>query len=241
MLNIEGLSKRFPRNNFLFRKTSYVDALNNISFQIKEGDFVGVIGRNGSGKSTLLRTIYGSIQHTEGSILLNGCERDITKSSSYFSNNDRSFFWRLTTKDNLNYFNTLHQEDKNVDDLRYMRKVLKIEELENVVFSNLSAGQKKRVALFRGLCKSPKILFFDEFTESLDLNYQIIFQEIVAEELNKKNDKIIFWASHSLDEISKLCNKVIVLDKGKNVYFNENFTGSYEEREIIKNHLVNDE
>ena len=79
MLNIEGLSKRFPRNNFLFRKTSYVDALNNISFQINEGDFVGVIGRNGSGKSTLLQLISNLMTPSDGKIIYSLDDIEIDK------------------------------------------------------------------------------------------------------------------------------------------------------------------
>ncbi len=244
MLIVEGISKTYARKKSLFndKDTEKYYALNNISFELNKGDCIGILGANGSGKSTLLKALFGSIYYEKGIISFKNKKvkknEGLKNESSLFHNNDRSFFWRLTVKQNLEYFRNLQNKESNKVIFDNASSILDIEDLLNRQFMSLSSGQRKKVALFRGLARDPEILFFDEFTESLDLENQIKFESLIKEKIIKECSKTVLWVTHSLDEVRNLCNKVIILRNGEIDFENYEFDGSDEEMKELKNKLL---
>lgn len=240
MLIVEDINKSFSKNITFFNKESNMrKIIDGISFRLDKGDRLGVIGHNGSGKSTLIKLLFGSITPDSGYVSWGGSkisEEDGLKDiSSLFNNNDRSFFWRLPVKENLQYFSSITTNKIiNNSDLESL-DFFNLDKILNTPFMFLSSGQKKIVALYRGMLKNPEILFFDEFTDSLDINNQIRFKNYVKNTLSIKKKKTIIWVSHSINEILDICNKILVLEDGKVKYI---FNSAKVTREDIEKQLT---
>ncbi len=242
MLKVEGISKTYEAQSpfFFNKKNKTFNCLSDISFELERGDCLGILGANESGKTTLLKILFGSIFPSEGQISYNNQlvspDAGLKSHSSLFHNNDRSFFWRLTVRENLRYFNSFEEEEKSKIWLKDF-PLLDIDSLLDIKFMYLSAGQRKKVALYRGLLKNPNILFFDEFTESLDLKNQMNF-ELLVKHLRANMNKTVVWVTHSLEEIKNICNKVIILSEGKIELIDNNFFNDVEKVDALKNKLL---
>ena len=222
MIELVKVNKSFINFNPLgFKKTIETRILKDVNFKIEEEDIVGIIGKNGAGKSTLLKLLFGSLKADSGEIKLDGSAENYFEASKKFSlinNNDRSFFWRLSLKQNLDYFQSI-SFNTNDEIINLLLEDLSIQSFLDKPFYALSSGEKKKALLYRGLLKDPKVLFFDEFTQSLDLpsKRQIIH---FIKKLNKDFQKTIFWVTHDLSEINDLCNKLL-LARNKGVSFHD--------------------
>ena len=227
MIELVNVNKSFINFSPLsFKKSKNIKILQNVSLKISEKDVVGIIGKNGSGKSTLLKILFGSLKADSGKIKLNGCEEDYlteSKNFSLISSNERSFFWRLSLRQNLDYFQSITSKT-NKEIIKLLLEDLSVEKFLDKPFYALSSGEKKKALLYRGLLKDPKIIFFDEFTQSLDLpsKKQIIY---FIKKINRDFGKTIFWVTHDLSEINNLCNKLIITKK-------ENITDYKVEKEL---------
>ena len=215
MIQLKNINKSFASYSLFFsKKDKAYKVLSDVNIEIKNNEIFGIIGKNGIGKSTLLKIIFGSITPDSGEILFNGCEKKFLSNQKKFSlinNNDRSFFWRLTVEENLKYFSSLFEDSDN-EILDRVRGDLLIEDLMKKNFYSLSAGQKKKIMLYRGLLKNPEVLFFDEFTQSLDLPSKAEVERIILD-LKHNYKKTIIWITHDMNEIFDLCNRMAVMEK----------------------------
>lgn len=193
-------------------------AVNNISFTINEGEIVGLLGPNGAGKSTTMNMLTGFIEQTEGEIIIDGYNmlkkpKKAKKEIGYMPEGV-PLYTDLTVKEFIMYM----AEIKNVNRKTKKEKVEKIieqtglKEVENKLTKNLSRGYKQRVSMAGALVGEPKILILDEPTVGLDPK-QITEIRNLIKELGKTHTVII--SSHILSEISQICNKVIIINKGK--------------------------
>ena len=205
MLELVGVSKSFYNFNPLkLGNNDTVEILKNINFKIFAQDIVGIIGKNGSGKSTLLKLLFGALQPESGEIKLNGSEelyREELKKFSLINSNERSFFWRLSLRQNLNYFESISKKH-NREIIELLLEDLSITNFLDKPFYALSSGEKKKALLYRGLLKDPKIIFFDLPSKNQISDF--------IQKLNKDFNKTIFWVTHDLSEVQKLCNKVLI-------------------------------
>jgi ABC-2 type transport system ATP-binding protein len=214
MYTIKNLSKYFYDESWWsFLKNRKKIALNNINLDFNQGDSIGVIGKNGSGKSTLLKIIGNILLADKASTSF-----DINKAhTSYISGNERAFFWRLTVKENLEFFSKMYGLKKEFAEAQIMKIAddFNFTEFLDIKFASLSSGFKKKISIARALLKNPDIFLFDEITNSLDFSSKNKIKDLFT--LLKKNQskKILFWASHDTSEILDLCNKVIILEKGE--------------------------
>ena len=234
MYTINNLSKYFYDQSWRsFFKNNKTVALNNLNFDFNDGDSIGVIGKNGSGKSTLLKIIGNILLADEASFSF-----DTNKSNtSYISGNERSFFWRLSVRENLEFFSSMYGISKEVADAQILKIAndLNFDEFLDIKFVSLSSGYKKKISFARALLKNPDIFLFDEITNSLDFSSKNKIKELLTFFKNNQSKKILFWASHDTSEIIDLCNKVIILEKGtvaRVIYkgeddFNEKFFNQY--------------
>jgi energy-coupling factor transport system ATP-binding protein len=200
-------------------------AIDNISIEIKQGEFVALIGHTGSGKSTLIQHINGLLKPTSGTIIID--ELDITvkkakltdirkKVGLVFQYPEYQLFEETIEKDiafgphNLG----LDNDEINKRVQRAMKIVgLDYEEYKDKSPFEISGGQKRRVAIAGVVAMEPKILILDEPTAGLDpKGRDDILNKIV--ELYKQNDMTIILVSHSMEDVAKVANRIIVMDEG---------------------------
>jgi len=192
---------------------SGIKALDDISFGIAEGDFLGIIGPNGAGKSTLFHCMLGLRTQYDGTIKFFG--QDIRDSRKYLSQVgfvpqkpvvDRNF--PATIREVLSMSQN-SSDPKKVDEA--LQKVW-MHELADRRIGDLSVGQQQRVFIAKALVNSPKILVLDEPVTGIDQYNQDLFFQIL-DELNTKEKISIIWSSHDLDAVERLANKVACLNK----------------------------
>ena len=200
------------------KKYGSFTAVNNISFKIEEGEIIGLLGPNGAGKSTTMNMITGYIEPTEGEIKVEGY--DISKKPKKakaqigYMPEGVPLYSDLTVKEFVTYMAEL----KKVDRKTRKEKVEKIieqtglKDVEKKLTRNLSRGYKQRVSMAGALVGEPKILILDEPTVGLDPK-QITEIRALIKELGKTHTIIL--SSHILSEVSQICNKVIIINKGK--------------------------
>ena len=192
---------------------SGIKALDDISFGIAKGDFLGIIGPNGAGKSTLFRCMLGLHTQYDGTIKF--FDQDIRDSKKYLSQVgyvpqkpvvDRNF--PATIREVLSMSQNSN-DPKKVDEA--LQKVW-MHELADRRIGDLSVGQQQRVFIAKALVNSPKILVLDEPVTGIDMYNQNLFFQILGE-LNTKEKISIIWASHDLDAVERLASKVACLNK----------------------------
>ena len=192
---------------------SGIKALDNLSFGIDEGDFLGIIGPNGAGKSTLFKCMLGLQTQYDGTIKVFG--NDIRDSNKYLLQIgyvpqkpvvDRNF--PATIREVLSMSQN-SSDPKKVEEA--LQKVW-MHELADRRIGDLSVGQQQRVFIAKALVNSPKILVLDEPVTGIDQYNQDLFFQILGE-LNKKEKISIIWSSHDLDAVERLANKVACLNR----------------------------
>ena len=197
-------------------------ALSSVSIEIQEGDRIAVMGPNGAGKTTLLKLIGGLITPTQGDIVVNGFSTvdhsaAARKSVGFVLNEERSFFWRLTGAQNLEFFGAL--DNLGGTDLRNriqeLISLVGLEEAAERVVEGYSSGMKQRLALARGLITEPRVLILDEPTRALDPIASDEMIDLILSRIYSGSRKTLLIATHRMDEALKLCNKVLVIDKGR--------------------------
>ena len=213
MISVNNISKSYK--GIFVNKNNVFNILKDVSFKIDEGDVIGLVGHNGSGKTTLLKILFNLIKEDSGEILLNNnnnYQKFIKKNASLVNNNDRSFFWRLSVEQNINFFNSLLEYPSSKLDIQKKIDFLDINHLMKKRFGYLSSGEKTKVLLLRGLIKNPKLIFFDEIMNSLDIESKKMIMHYIKK-INLDGITIV-WVTHSLDEIDTICNRFIIMKDG---------------------------
>lgn len=221
-IEIDQLSKQFAyqRGWRLWRSGKPLVAVKNVSFQVREGELFGLLGPNGAGKTTLVKMLCTLVSPTSGTMRVAGfaaeSEQAIRREVGLVVNRPRSFYWRLSARQNLRFFASLHnlsgsaaaqRVSEVLDDVGLLDKA-------DVPFSSLSSGMMQRVAIARGLLHRPKILFLDEPSRSLDpVNTDRLHDLILR--LMANHGMTTFLITHDLYEAEKLCQRIAVMDKGE--------------------------
>jgi len=188
-------------------------ALEDVSFGIAEGDFLGIIGPNGAGKSTLFRCMLGLHTQYDGTIKF--FDQDIRDSKRYLS--QIGFVPQKPVVDR-NFPATIREivsMSQNSNDSKKVEEALQkvwMHELADRRIGDLSVGQQQRVFIAMALVNSPKILVLDEPVTGIDVYNQDLFFQILGE-LNTREKISIIWSSHDLDAVERLANKVACLNK----------------------------
>ena len=208
MIQVENVTKRYGS----------FTAVNNISFEIDEGEIVGFLGPNGAGKSTTMNMITGFIEPTEGKIIVDGY--DISKKSKKakkqigYMPEGVPLYSDLTVKEFVTYMAELKGCERNTKKEK-VQKVIEqtgLIDVQNKLTKNLSRGYKQRVSMAGALVGDPKVIILDEPTVGLDPK-QVTEIRSLIKELGKNHTVIL--SSHILSEVSQICNRVIIINKGK--------------------------
>ena len=215
MISVNSISKQYK--SFSGKRKVFSNVLEDVFFEINKNDVIGLVGHNGSGKTTLLKILFNLIKEDKGEVLLNEGTGDykkfIKEKASLINKNERSFFWRLSVKENINFFNSLLENPGSKIEIQEKINFLEIDKLMNKKFGSLSSGEKTKVLILRGLLKNPKLIFFDEIMNSLDIESKKMIIHYVKK-INLEGTTII-WVTHSLDEIDALCNRFIIMKNGR--------------------------
>jgi ABC-2 type transport system ATP-binding protein len=221
------------------KKYGNFTAVDNISFHIKEGEIVGLLGPNGAGKSTTMNMITGFIEATEGEIIVAGYDilkkPKLAKMQIGYMPEGVPLYQDLTVKEFVNYMADLKMVKKQEKKAR-VEEVIKqtnLEDVKNKLIKNLSRGYRQRVSMAGALVSNPKILILDEPTVGLDPR-QITQIRNLIKELGKTHTIIL--SSHILSEVSQICEKVIIINKGKIVAIDtpNNLENKTDNESIIK-------
>jgi ABC-2 type transport system ATP-binding protein len=222
------LSKRFPvtkryRELLLhpFRKTD-ITVLSDVSIKIKKGELYGLLGPNGAGKTTLIKILCALIYPTSGTAFIDGMDitkqhDKIKKKIGYVLSDERSFYWRLTGRQNLKFFASLNningrEAEKKID---YLLEFLDLGENADQMFRDYSTGMRRKLAIARGLINRPEILFMDEPTSGLDPVIAQKIRKLIKEKLVGQEKKTVIFATHNLHEAEQLCDSIAIIHKGK--------------------------
>jgi ABC-2 type transport system ATP-binding protein len=249
-VSVKNLSKTYPppfprlKKFFGLEIKAPVEALKDVSFDIQTSEIFGLIGKNGAGKTTLTKTIATLVQPTSGKISVNGFDsvEDEVKVRSLIglaTAEERSFYWRLTAEQNLMFFARLYgikdeQARKRIGELF---EQLDLGGLIKRRFSELSTGNKQRLAVARALLPEPPVLLLDEPTRSLD---PLAAERMRAMILSLKNVSVLL-TSHNLTEVEELCRRVAIISKGeiRAVDSPENLRRSRVQTQTVKIYLQN--
>ena len=197
---------------FYQTKNDEIFALNKITFNVLEEDFVSIVGPSGCGKTTILSLIAGLLKPSSGKVILDGSEKIDTKKIGYMFQRDMLFDWRSVWK-NITLGIELQKPDDKEKKLQLAEELLKKYSLYN--FKNkkpreLSGGMRQRVALIRTLVMEPKLLLLDEPFSALDFQTRLTLCDDVYEIL-KSEKKTAILVTHDISEAISMSNKIIVL------------------------------
>ena len=204
ILEVKDLRKTFKQ----------AEIIKGLTFDMAEGEILGILGPNGAGKTTTLQMLLGILTPTSGTIHIFGQDLATHQSEILESMNFSSTYvdlpWRLKVWENLTWSAHLYQIPDRAKRLRQIRELFRLEPIWDQPVASLSAGQKTRVNLARSMINYPRLLLLDEPTASLDPEVAAYMREFFAAQ-RKEFNKSIILTSHNMAEVEALCDRVIIL------------------------------
>lgn len=215
MIRVENLSKSFSGT----KKSPRIDALKNVSFELRDGEITGLLGLNGAGKSTLLRLIYGLLQPTAGEVYVDNISvttsPDEARKKLGVLPDDTGLYKRLTARENIRYYGELQglvgeALENNINRLVDWLGMANIAERRAEGFS---LGERMKTAVARAIVHQPQHILLDEPTNGLDVITTRAVRRLLHE--LKAEGRCVLFSSHLMHEVSGLCDRVIVIAGGE--------------------------
>ena len=238
MIRVENLSKEFKINKKYpgfkgaiksFFSTEYITkkAVDDISFEINDGEIVGYIGANGAGKSTTIKMMTGILTPTNGIFTVNGIvpyenrEKNAKNIGVVFGQKTQ-LWWDLPISETFSLLKDIYDITDNdfEDRMRFFKEILGLDEFFLNPVRTLSLGQRMRADLAAALIHNPKVIYLDEPTIGLDVVVKESVRKAIKE-INAKYGTTIILTTHDLNDIEELCSRIIIIDKGKKIYDGE--------------------
>ena len=203
-------------------KGPFIEALRGVDLKVKKGEIFGILGPNGAGKTTLIKILCTLVLHDEGEAYVSGF--DVQKEPEKVLRNlqavlpgSRGFSWRLTGRQNLEFYALLYGLEKNKAEERidYLLEFTGLEEREDDVYQRYSTGMQRKLLLCRALLRDTPILLFDEPTVGLDPASASEFRRLLHDKLAQDEGKTILASTHNLYEAQDMCDRIAILDRGK--------------------------
>ena len=210
MIKVENLVKRYGE----------LAALDGVSFELKEGEVIGILGPNGAGKTTLLRILVAFLEADSGKVEIDGLDMDqpllqqkIKGKIGYLPEN-APLYEDMTVTEYLIFVGKMQgiKADDIYEKLASVVEKCGLKEKKNAEVSTLSKGYRQRVGIAQALIHDPKIVILDEPTTGLDPNQRIEIRDLIKE---IGRSKTVILSSHVLSEVQSTCSRVIIINKGK--------------------------
>ncbi len=235
MIEVKSLTKEFKtynvKNGFwgaivsgFTRKSTFTKAVDNISFSIGKGEFVGYVGENGAGKSTTIKMLTGILVPTSGVVFVNNLvpyknRMENAKKIGVVFGQRTQLWWDLAVRESFDLLKSIYKipEDQYKKNMDIFSNILSIDKYLNVPVRKLSLGQRMRCDLAASLLHEPDVLFLDEPTIGLDVIAKDAIR-IFLKEINKQKETTIILTTHDMSDIEHLCERIIILDKGKIIF-----------------------
>jgi ABC-2 type transport system ATP-binding protein len=227
-VSVDHISKTYPVPFLRLKKLLHrrfkppVEALRDVSLDIREGEIFGLIGPNGAGKTTLTKIIATLVQPTSGSVAVKGYDsvredERVRSQVGLATAEERSFYWRLSAEENLLFFARLYglAESAAMKRIRELLNLFEIEELARRRFGELSTGNKQRLAVARAMLANPPVLLLDEPTRSLDPIAASRMRSLIKSLATDKTRVTVLLTSHNLAEVEELCERVAIIGNGR--------------------------
>lgn len=232
IIEFRGVSKKYVVNNnnkfsqylkgFLKKDNKKsINAVNNVSFSIDEGEVIGLVGVNGAGKSTIIKMLTGILSPTQGEIIVMGkdpCKyrRDNNYKIAAVFGQRCQLRWDVSAFESYKLLKKIYRvsDDKFEAQLSKLSKILNLQEFINQPIRTLSLGQKMRAEIGAAFLHSPKIVFLDEPTLGLDVFSKDAMLEFLLQ-IKKNTNTTLILTTHDLEDIEKVCDRLIIIDKGK--------------------------
>lgn len=223
-------------------------AVDQVSFQVKEGELIGYIGPNGAGKSTTIKMLTGILVPTSGVVLVNGKEpykhrKENAKQIGAVFGQRSQLYWSLPMQETFDLYRKIfriepQQFKRNVD---FYVELLEMEAFLRTPVRQLSLGQRMRAELVVSLLHDPQILYLDEPTIGLDVMVKQRIRKFIRDVNREKNITVIL-TTHDMDDIEEICDRVITIDEGKIVYDGplQHFKNEYSSGTVIAVELMTD-
>lgn len=249
IIKINNLSKTYfiRTNKNLFTgmfnpRNKIVKAVDNISFEIKEGESIAFLGPNGAGKTTTIKMLTGLIFPTKGNVSVLGFtpfdrKNVFLKQIGLVMGNKSGLSWELTPRQNFNLLQKIY--DININDfnqnLDELATTLNVAHVFDTPVRKLSLGERMKCELIGSILHKPKVLFLDEPTIGLDIVSKKKIR-IFLKQLQKKFNTTIILTSHDMDDVQSVCDRVVIINNGKKIYDNhlDFLVNSYNKNKIIK-------
>ncbi len=223
IIAVDRVSKTFiskERRGFLRTTRREVQALRDVTLEVLDGEVFGLLGPNGAGKTTLIKCLTTLLVPTSGEAWVNGFElgrrdEDIRASLGCMLMGERGLYWKLTGRENLDYFGSLYHVPRP-DRQRRIAELIDLLQLQETVdrtVETYSSGQRMILAFAKALIHDPPILFLDEPTVTMDVPTARKLRAIVRD-LNG-GGKTIFYTTHLMHEAEELCHRVAIIDRGR--------------------------
>jgi ABC-2 type transport system ATP-binding protein len=199
-------------------------AVDGVSFDVEEGEFVGYLGRNGAGKSTTIKCLTGILVPTSGDVLVDGIvpwrerERNALNIGVVFGQRSQ-LWWDIPLADSLELIGKMYRLDRNVyrRNLEALSALLGLEPFLETPVRQLSLGQKMRGDLAAAMLYEPRVLYLDEPTVGLDVLAKERIRSFIAE-MNRSRGTTVVLTTHDLKDVELLCRRIVLIELGRILY-----------------------
>lgn len=232
MIELSGINKTFlvaKRNagfkeavkTFFKRDYTEIQALNNVSFTIGEGEIVGYIGPNGAGKSSTVKVMSGILTPDSGTCVINGLtpwksRKEHVKNIGVVFGQRSQLWWDVPVIDSFELIRDIYGISENMykRNLEELTGLLSIEEILKTPARQLSLGQRMRCEIAASLIHEPKVLFLDEPTIGLDAASKLAVRSFIRK-LNSEKGTTVILTTHDTQDIEALANRILLIGKGQ--------------------------
>ncbi|MGM0837315.1 MAG: ABC transporter ATP-binding protein [Bacillota bacterium] len=216
IIEVRGIQKQYVK-----RKTKeVVTAVNDVSFDVHRGEVLGLLGPNGAGKTSTIKMICGLLKPDEGSIYINGLDiqKKRLKALKHISavlEGNRNLYWRLTVRENLEYFagNRGYSRKEVAAQIEKLLEQFGLKEKEHELVQGLSRGMQQKLAIAVALLANTDVILLDEPTLGLDVEISYELRESLKK-IVKEEQRTIIISSHDMPVVQELCDRTIIINKG---------------------------